>query len=70
MSPGGSADELGGVSSRRAANTPVSLMLASGIPVHSLAAWHGHDRSTALLVWTDAQSEYSNAPGPFCSGEC
>jgi len=26
-------------------NTIVSLMLAGGLPVHVVAAWHGHDPS-------------------------
>ncbi|QVI25141.1 tyrosine-type recombinase/integrase [Nocardia tengchongensis] len=35
-------------------NTSVSLMLASGIPVHIVAAWHGHDPAMSLSIYSDA----------------
>jgi integrase len=36
-------------------NTSVSLMLTSGIPVHVVAAWHGHDPAVSLSIYSDAQ---------------
>ncbi len=38
-------------------NTSVSLMLASGIPVHVVASWHGHDPAVSLSIYSDAQIE-------------
>ncbi|RMI28038.1 tyrosine-type recombinase/integrase [Nocardia stercoris] len=38
-------------------NTSVSLMLASGVPVHIVAAWHGHDPSISLSTYSAAQPE-------------
>jgi integrase len=35
-------------------NTSVSLMLASGIPVHIVAAWHGHDPAVSLSIYSEA----------------
>ncbi|MFQ6330941.1 hypothetical protein ACLMAL_33085 [Nocardia sp. CWNU-33] len=34
-------------------NTSVSLMLKLGIPVHIVAAWHGHDPALSLGVYSD-----------------
>ncbi|WP_245906746.1 tyrosine-type recombinase/integrase [Mycolicibacterium palauense] len=34
-------------------NTSVSLMLASGLPVHVVAAWHGHDPAVSLSIYSD-----------------
>jgi len=36
-------------------NTSVSLMLAGGMPVHVVAAWHGHDPAVSLSTYSDAQ---------------
>ncbi|MEV0759446.1 site-specific integrase [Nocardia sp. NPDC050435] len=44
-------------------NTSVSLMLALGIPVHIVAAWHGHDPSMSLSVYSDAHVEDLKAAG-------
>ena len=30
-------------------------MLTSGIPVHVVAAWHGHDPAVSLSIYSDAQ---------------
>jgi integrase len=38
-------------------NTSVSLMLASGVPVHHVAAWHGHDPAVSLSIYSDAQPD-------------
>jgi integrase len=34
--------------------TSVSLMPASGIPVHVVAAWHGHDPAVSLSIYSEA----------------
>lgn len=44
-------------------NTSVSLMLASGIPVHIVAAWHGHDPAVSLSIYSHAQPEDLKAAG-------
>ncbi|MFE2997375.1 tyrosine-type recombinase/integrase [Nocardia sp. NPDC059246] len=44
-------------------NTSVSLMLASGIPVHIVAAWHGHDPAVSLSIYSDVQPEDLEAAG-------
>ena len=44
-------------------NTSVSLMFASGIPVHVVAAWHGHDPALSLSIYSDAQREDLRAAG-------
>ncbi|MET9216228.1 MULTISPECIES: tyrosine-type recombinase/integrase [unclassified Nocardia] len=44
-------------------NTSVSLMLALGIPVHIVAAWHGHDPAVSLSIYSDAQPEDLRAAG-------
>jgi hypothetical protein len=33
-------------------NTSVSLMLAGGMPVHVVAAWHGHDPAVSLSIYS------------------
>lgn len=38
-------------------NTSVSLMLALGIPVHIVAAWHRHDPEVSLSIYSDTQPE-------------
>ncbi|MFI7195305.1 site-specific integrase [Nocardia nova] len=38
-------------------NSSVSHMLASGIPVHIVAAWHGHDPAVSLSIYSHAQIE-------------
>ncbi len=32
-------------------------MLAMRIPVHIVAAWHGHDPAVSLRIYSDAQPE-------------
>ncbi|KZM68672.1 site-specific integrase [Nocardia terpenica] len=49
-------------------NTSVSLMLALGIPVHIVAAWHGHDPAVALSIYSDAQPEDLKAAGAALFG--
>lgn len=49
-------------------NTSVSLMLALGIPVHIVAAWHGHDPAVSLGVYSDAQPEDLRAAGAALFG--
>ena len=38
-------------------NTSVSLMLSSGIPVHIVAGWHGHDPAVSLSIYSEAQPD-------------
>ncbi|WP_305779510.1 site-specific integrase [Nocardia nova] len=49
-------------------NTSVSLMLALGIPVHIVAAWHGHDPAVSLSIYSDAQPEDLKAAGAALFG--
>ncbi len=49
-------------------NTSVSLMLASGIPVHGVAAWHGHDPAVSLSIYSDAQADDLRAAGEALFG--
>ncbi|WP_406238521.1 tyrosine-type recombinase/integrase [Nocardia sp. NBC_01009] len=49
-------------------NTSVSLMLKLGIPVHIVAAWHGHDPALSLGVYSDAQPEDLRAAGAALFG--
>lgn len=49
-------------------NTSVSLMLASGIPVHIVAAWHGHDPAVSLSIYSDAQQDDLRAAGEALFG--
>jgi hypothetical protein len=49
-------------------NTSVSLMLTSGIPVHIVAAWHGHDPAVSLSIYSDAQPEDLKAAGAALFG--
>ncbi|MGF0314631.1 tyrosine-type recombinase/integrase [Nocardia fluminea] len=44
-------------------NTSVSLMLALGIPVHIVAAWHGHDPAMSLSVYSDTHADDLKAAG-------
>lgn len=44
-------------------NTSVSLMLALGIPVHIVAAWHGHDPAMSLSVYSDTHADELKAAG-------
>ena len=44
-------------------NTSVSLMLAGGMPVHVVAAWHGHDPAVSLSIYSDAQRDDLRAAG-------
>ncbi|WP_297626440.1 tyrosine-type recombinase/integrase [Nocardia sp.] len=49
-------------------NTSVSLMLTLGIPVHIVAAWHGHDPSMSLSVYSDTHAEDLKAAGAALFG--
>ncbi|MFJ9370954.1 site-specific integrase [Nocardia sp. NPDC101769] len=49
-------------------NSSVSLMLALGIPVHIVAAWHGHDPSMSLSVYSVVQGEDLVAAGTAAFG--
>ncbi|MFE3757889.1 site-specific integrase [Nocardia tengchongensis] len=49
-------------------NSSVSLMLASGVPVHIVAAFHGHDPALSLSVYSDAQPEDLKAAGASLFG--
>jgi integrase len=44
-------------------NTSVSLMLAGGMPVHVVAAWHGHDPAVSLSIYSEAQRDDLRAAG-------
>lgn len=44
-------------------NTSVSLMLALGIPVHIVAAWHGHDPAMSLSVYSETHADELKAAG-------
>lgn len=44
-------------------NTSVSLMLDRGMPVHIVAAWHGHDPAVSLAVYADAKADELRAAG-------
>jgi len=44
-------------------NTSVSLMLDRGHPVHVVAAWHGHDPSVSLSIYSDAKADELRAVG-------
>ncbi|WP_283614058.1 site-specific integrase [Mycolicibacterium poriferae] len=49
-------------------NTSVSLMLANGLPVHVVAAWHGHDPAVSLSIYSDAQRDDLRAAGAALFG--
>lgn len=49
-------------------NTSVSLMLALGIPVHIVAAWHGHDPAVSLSIYSAAHPEDLKAAGAALFG--
>ncbi|MBY6675316.1 site-specific integrase [Rhodococcus sp. BP-332] len=49
-------------------NTSVSLMLASGIPVHITAGWHGHDPAVSLSIYSSALPEDLRAAGSSLFG--
>lgn len=49
-------------------NTSVSLMLASGIPVHIVAAWHGHDPAMSLSIYSDVHRHELEAAGAALFG--
>jgi hypothetical protein len=38
-------------------------MLAGGMPVHVVAAWHGHDPAVSLSIYSDAQRDDLRAAG-------
>lgn len=48
-------------------NTSVSLMLAGGLPVHVVAAWHGHDPAVSLPIYSDAPRDDLRAAAPHPS---
>jgi hypothetical protein len=43
-------------------------MLALGIPVHIVTAWHGHDPAVSLSIYSDAQPEDLRAAGAALFG--
>lgn len=49
-------------------NTSVSLMLAGGLPVHIVAAWHGHDPAVSPSIYSDAQRDDLRAAGAALFG--
>ncbi|MCH9730563.1 MAG: site-specific integrase [Actinomycetia bacterium] len=49
-------------------NTSVSLMLDQGIPVHIVAAWHGHHPATALAIYSEAKANELRAAGASLFG--
>ena len=49
-------------------NTSVSVMLGLKIPVHIVAAWHGHDPAVSLSIYSDAQPEDLRAAGAAVFG--
>jgi integrase len=49
-------------------NTSVSLMLAGGMPVHVVAAWHGHDPAVSLSIYSEAQRDDLRAAGAALFG--
>jgi len=38
-------------------------MFAGGLPVHVVAAWHGHDPVVSLSIYSDAQRDDLRAAG-------
>jgi hypothetical protein len=38
-------------------------MLAGGMPVHVVAAWHGHDPAVSLSIYSHAQRDDLRAAG-------
>lgn len=44
-------------------HTSVTLMLDRGIPVHIVAAWHGHDPAVSLKIYADAKADELRAAG-------
>lgn len=59
---------LSEVSLKRLRNTSVSLMLDRGIPVHIVAAWHGHDPAVSLRIYSDAKEAELRAAGAALFG--
>lgn len=49
-------------------NSSVSSMLALGIPVHIVAAWHGHDPAMSLSIYSVVQGEDLAAAGSAAFG--
>jgi hypothetical protein len=43
-------------------------MLADGLPVHVVAAWHGHDPAVSLSIYSDAQRDDLHAAGAALFG--
>ena len=44
-------------------HSSVTLMLAAGLPVHVVAAWHGHDPVMALRVYSHVQTDWLASAG-------
>jgi integrase len=49
-------------------NTSVSLMLDQHHPVHIVAAWHGHDPSVSLSIYSEAKADELRAAGAALFG--
>lgn len=49
-------------------NSSVSAMLSSGIPVHVVAAWHGHDPAMSLSIYSAAQPDDLRVAGASLFG--
>lgn len=49
-------------------HTSVSLMLDQGVPVHIVAAWHGHSPEVALRIYTHVQPTELRAAGAALFG--
>jgi integrase len=49
-------------------NTSVSLMLDQGHPPHIVAAWHGHDPTVALSIYSDVKADELRAVGASLFG--
>lgn len=49
-------------------NTSVSLMLDRGIPVHIVAAWHGHDPAVSVSIYAEAKADELRAAGASLFG--
>lgn len=49
-------------------DTSVSLMQVCGVPIHIVAAWHGHDPAISLSVYSHAQPEDLRTAGTSLFG--
>lgn len=50
-------------------NTSVPLMLDQGIPVHIVAAWHGHDPAASLSIYAEAKADELRRQAHHCSAD-